>query len=152
MTSTEGLVTNFSQVTAGGTAQLGATYHIFVHHTVTQLHGAQLTADHIHLAQFHPFCARQCRCVSLRLLTCIVSFSKPIKLTTSICLSLGLDKEKVPSAEVVVPWGGSLPEEVGTRNRVAQIILYRSLYLRLQGGEREQKNGYQTIFISVFYT
>ena len=40
----------------------------------------------------------------------------------------------------------SLPEEVGTRNRVAQIILYRSLYLRLQGGEREQKNGYQTIF------
>ena len=44
-----------SQITASGTAQLGAAYHIFVHHTVTQLHGAQLTADHIHLAQFHPF-------------------------------------------------------------------------------------------------
>ena len=50
--------TQGTTTSAGGTTQLGATYHIFIHHTVAQLHGAQLTADHIHLAQFHPFGGR----------------------------------------------------------------------------------------------
>ena len=135
----------FSQVTAGGTVQLGAAYHIFVHHTVAQLHGAQLTADHIHLAQFHPFAQDNVeRLIAVTDVYRIVLKTDKADYKHMLVIGFGQGESTVRRSGGTL--GGSLPEEVGTRNRVAQIILYRSLYLRLQGDEREQKDDYQTIF------
>ena len=134
-----------SQVTAGGTTQLGATYHIFIHHTVAQLHGAQLTADHIHLAQFHPFAQDNVeRLIAVTDVYRIVLKTDKADYKHMLVIGFGQGESTVRRSGGAL--SGSLPEEVGTRNRVAQIILYRPLYLRLQGGEREQKDGYQTIF------
>ena len=134
-----------AQVTAGGTAQLGAAYHVFVHHTVAQLHGAQLTADHIHLAQFHPFAQDNVeRFIAVTDVYRIVLKTDKADYKHMLVIGFGQGESTVRRSGGAL--SSSLPEEVGTRNRVAQIILYRSLYLRLQGGEREQKDGYQTIF------
>ena len=134
-----------SQVTAGGTAQLSAAYHVFVHHTVAQLHGAQLTADHIHLAQFHPFAQDYVeRLIAVTDVYRIVLKTDKADYKHMLVIGFGQGEGTVRRSGGSL--SGSLPEEVGTRNRVAQIILYRSLYLRLQGCEREQHNSYQTIF------
>ena len=121
-----------SQVTAGGTTQLGATYHIFIHHTVAQLHGAQLTADHIHLTQFHPFAQDDVeRFIAATDVYRIVLKTDKADYKHMLIIGFGQGESTVRRSGGTL--GGSLPEEVGTRNRVAQIILYRSLYLRLQG-------------------